>query len=56
MFEVFYGVTEESELQEAETGLDEMRKSWDERQEVWDQGGEGYWSKGDVSKIVWEIF
>ena len=31
MFEVFDGVTEESELQKTETDIDEMRESWDER-------------------------
>jgi len=32
---------------------DKMQRSFDKRSEIWLQGGSGYWSEGDTSKIVW---
>lgn len=30
-----------------------MRRSWEERAEIYKRGGRGYWSEGDLSKVVW---
>jgi hypothetical protein len=32
---------------------DEMYDSFRERTKIWREGGTGYWSKGDTSRIVW---
>ncbi|KAF4831846.1 hypothetical protein CGCTS75_v004910 [Colletotrichum tropicale] len=31
----------------------EMEESFAERSKIWHEGGRGYWSKGDTSRIVW---
>ena len=31
----------------------EMEKSWAERAFIYKQGGRGYWSEDDLSKVVW---
>lgn len=31
----------------------EVRESMRERREIWEEGGSGYWSKGDLSRIDW---
>ncbi|KAK1846592.1 major facilitator superfamily transporter multidrug resistance [Colletotrichum chrysophilum] len=33
--------------------IKEMKESFVERSKIWDEGGRGYWSKGDTSRIVW---
>lgn len=33
---------------------EEMERSWKERAEVLSQGGHGYWTRGDLSKVVWD--
>jgi hypothetical protein len=30
-----------------------MRKSWKERRQIFNRGGRGYWSKDDLSQILW---
>lgn len=40
--------------QEPEGVREEMERSWTERAEVFSNGGRGYWTRGDLSKIVWE--
>jgi hypothetical protein len=32
----------------------EMYISFRERSKIWREGGTGYWSKGDTSRIVWK--
>ncbi|KAF6818681.1 hypothetical protein CPLU01_13258 [Colletotrichum plurivorum] len=32
---------------------DEMRESFHERGDIYDNGGQGYWTKGDLSRVVW---
>ncbi|KAF6806047.1 hypothetical protein CSOJ01_09113 [Colletotrichum sojae] len=32
---------------------DEMRESFHKRGEIYDNGGQGYWAKGDLSRVVW---
>lgn len=32
---------------------DAMRITRDERSKIWIRGGSGYWSEGDISRIVW---
>lgn len=29
------------------------KESWKERAWIWEQGGSGYWSEGDMSRVVW---
>lgn len=45
----------DSELQLAENDMDIMHQSFRERAEISDQGGQGYWRKGDTSRIVWSL-
>lgn len=33
--------------------VETMEKSFEERSKIWQQGGTGYWSPGDTSRIVW---
>jgi hypothetical protein len=33
--------------------VETMEKSFEERSKIWQQGGTGYWSPGDMSRIVW---
>lgn len=41
------------DLIEVARAEDQMRRSWRERAEIYKQGGRGYWSEGDLSRIVW---
>ncbi|EQB43984.1 hypothetical protein CGLO_17317 [Colletotrichum gloeosporioides Cg-14] len=34
-------------------GIKEMEESFAERSKIWHEGGRGYWSKGDTSRIIW---
>lgn len=38
---------------ELEESRAEMERSWEERTAIYKRGGRGYWSKGDLSQIVW---
>jgi hypothetical protein len=35
--------------------FEEMQESFEERSIIWQKGGSGYWSKGDTSRIMWQI-
>ena len=32
---------------------DHIEESWDARSKIWQQGGRGWWSENDQSKLVW---
>lgn len=33
--------------------VEDMKQSFEERSKIWQQGGRGFWSPGDTSRIVW---
>lgn len=42
------------DMKEPEGLREEMERSWAERAEVLRNGGHGYWTRGDLSKVVWD--
>jgi hypothetical protein len=54
MLELFENAPKDSELLTAEEGYDNMLESFEERSNIWQEGGRGYWSADDKSRIVWD--
>jgi hypothetical protein len=54
MLELFENAPKDLELLTAEDGYDNMLESFEERSNIWQEGGRGYWSADDKSRIVWD--
>lgn len=53
MLQLFRNAPPESELQASPKDIDAMKESFEERRKIFKKGGRGYWSKGDLSRIIW---